>query len=95
MDTLEKDAAESSGKTLHQAGQTDADAWKRNVQEQLDKLQDSLAQSQVTMKASWVAASQMRKDWAFISTSNAQALTLSCLTVGCFMALFKCYKLQT
>ena len=60
MDTLKKDAAEVPGGSLRQAGQPDEDAWKRNVQEQLDKLQDSLAQSQVRMNASWV-------DWKFQS----------------------------
>lgn len=36
---------------MRQASQNEEEAWRRNVQEQLERLQDSLAQSQV----SWAA----------------------------------------
>lgn len=47
LDLLEKNSAPGGGGT-RQAGQNDEDAWRANVQQQLDRLQDSLAQSQVS-----------------------------------------------
>lgn len=50
LDLLEKNGA-PAGVNVRQASQNEDDAWRRNVQEQLERLQDSLAQSQV----SWAA----------------------------------------